>query len=270
MAEFKDLTKEALQYLVDTGVALERAKEIARFEKNPNDPNGPGYMIYGGSVKFTEPHDEPLPPELCVASLAGLVEFIKADTDNLIGANDVMIRVESPLDVQLYGPLHGYQKKRPQLAYARAMVPHIPFGRFLTPDEFNVMLQTSFVESETRDSVLSFAGIVKIDAGMTTADDGFSQRVSVSKSAGGCGLTSANIRNPFILAPRRTFAEIEQPMSPFILRFNEEGNIALFEGDGGAWQYAAIMEIKRHLNYEIHGYAYGEDPGRYPNIHVIA
>ena len=52
------------------------------------------------------------------------------------------------------------------------------------------------------------------------------------------------------LKPFRTFREIEQPESEFILRYQNRNGIeaALFEGDGGCWKLDAILRIKEWLS----------------------
>ena len=55
------------------------------------------------------------------------------------------------------------------------------------------------------------------------------------------------------LTPLRTFYEVEQPTSPFVLRFNEDAEAALFEGDGGAWQLRAVENIKNWLTAQLIG-----------------
>ena len=47
--------------------------------------------------------------------------------------------------------------------------------------------------------------------------------------------------------------EVEQPESPFILRFNENANAALFEGDGGAWKLRAVENIRAWLAGKLEG-----------------
>lgn len=63
------------------------------------------------------------------------------------------------------------------------------------------------------------------------------------------GRGNAQVPNPVILAPYRTFPEIEQPLSKFIFRMkNDRGpEAALFEADGKAWRNKAIRDIKEYL-----------------------
>ena len=49
----------------------------------------------------------------------------------------------------------------------------------------------------------------------------------------------------------RTFSEIEQPESNFVLRVDRDANIALFEADGGAWKNAAVARIRDYLKWRL-------------------
>ena len=53
------------------------------------------------------------------------------------------------------------------------------------------------------------------------------------------------------LRPFRTFQEVEQPESEFLLRMDEEGNIGLFEADGGMWKLTARQTIKAFLEANL-------------------
>lgn len=45
----------------------------------------------------------------------------------------------------------------------------------------------------------------------------------------------------------RTFLEVEQPESQFLLRLNEKGEVGLFEADGGMWKLAAKKNVSTYL-----------------------
>ena len=53
------------------------------------------------------------------------------------------------------------------------------------------------------------------------------------------------------LRPYRTFLDIHQPASEFVLRIKadkDEGpRCALFEADGGAWRFTALEHIKSYM-----------------------
>ena len=49
------------------------------------------------------------------------------------------------------------------------------------------------------------------------------------------------------LQPYRTFLEIDQPVSEFLLRVGKEGSISLREADGGVWRLEAKRSIAAWL-----------------------
>lgn len=59
------------------------------------------------------------------------------------------------------------------------------------------------------------------------------------------------VPNPVILRPCRTFTEIEQPYSPFILRVADGPKAALFCADSGAWKLEDIKKIKEYLSQKL-------------------
>lgn len=110
-------------------------------------------------------------------------------------------------------------------------------------------LQSQFKSSEVTASILQVVGNLKDEAVKTYADDGTSQIVTAK-----VGLTrppeNVLLPNPVSLRPYRTFPEVEQPTSPFILRMQstKEGpQVALFEADGGKWKLDAIASIRDYL-----------------------
>ncbi len=62
------------------------------------------------------------------------------------------------------------------------------------------------------------------------------------------------IPKPMVLRPFRTFCEIEQPESKFIVRVRDrhgDFQIALFEADGGAWEMSAIHRIREYMEMHL-------------------
>lgn len=53
------------------------------------------------------------------------------------------------------------------------------------------------------------------------------------------------------LRPFRTFLEVEQPESEFLLRLDDDGNVGLFEADGGMWQQTAKASIAAYFEDKL-------------------
>lgn len=184
---------------------------------------------------------------LTVSTLTGLVDYIKSDLDKL--PEKLLIQVISPREGALYSPLNA-DREREQYISAEAILPdNVVYDRFIGTEQFNIMLQSAFVDVGTKSALLKYTGLIQDEAVKTTGDDGVSQQVTVKTGVASVG--QAIVPNPVELAPYRTFPEVEQPISKFIFRMQEGPRAALYEADGGAWRNKAILSIKEYLQEEL-------------------
>lgn len=204
-------------------------------------------------VQPVKPEREEKPDVFSAFSLGGLVDFIKTDVDGLFQDANIrhIVRVVNTKKVEVLSPMHGYYKERDVVAKCDALVPEIPFDAFMDVDEFQIMLQSRFADSENRAKVLLLSGSLRTEQTGEVADDGVSQRVTINR--GVATAENVTVKNPVILKPMRTFYEVDQPESPFILRFDENARAALFEGDGGAWKLRAVENIRTWLADNLKG-----------------
>ncbi len=247
------------EFLVNVGKEISDAKQQPIIE----DINGEKYLFYRGQynrVKPSDPEEDRQPSPFKAFSLHGLIDYIKADVDAMFGDPERrhIVRVSDVNKVEVITPVTGFYKKRYAIAYCEALVPAIPFNQYLDAEDFQIMVQTRFRETENRALVLKLSGSLRSEQNMQTADDGVSQKVTINK--GVATAADVTVKNPVELFPLRTFYEVEQPASPFVLRFNENAEAALFEGDGGAWKLKAVQNIKDWLEAELAGY----------NVEIIA
>ncbi len=220
--------REALEYLVKLGENKEPVVELEQ-----------GTFSKISLTRITDP----IAAKLIVSTLTGLVDFIKANIDELEGK--LLIQVKSPDEVALYSPLN-IDRDREKYVSAEAILPNnVVYERFLDTERFNIMLQSAFVDAYDKKVLLKYTGLVQDDAVKSIGDNGISQAVTIK--TGVASLGQAEVPNPVTLAPFRTFPEIEQPESKFIFRMKEGPSAALFEADGGAWRNKAILSIKEYL-----------------------
>ena len=240
------------EYLVSVGKEIAEAKEQPIIE----EIDGHKYVFFQGRyerVRTIERDEENQPAVFKAFSLQGLVDFIKADVDGLFKDPERrhIVRVTDVDKVEVLTPVTGFYKKRYLVAECNALVPPIPFNTFKDAEDFQIMVQTRFEDTENRALVLKLSGSLRNEQTMQTADDGVSQRVTINK--GVATAADVTVKNPVSLIPLRTFYEVKQPASPFVLRFNEDSEAALFEGDGGAWKLKAVKNIKEWLEAELKG-----------------
>ena len=84
---------------------------------------------------------------------------------------------------------------------------------------------------------------------MTTRDNGVSQEVEARTGVSLKQLVQVKPRVQ--LRPYRTFLEVEQPESEFILRLDNDGNVGLFEADGGMWKMQAKASIVAYFEEKL-------------------
>jgi hypothetical protein len=156
--------------------------------------------------------------------------------------------------VRLSEPLTGdYFRNRYVLALAQLDErTGFSFGHWQVLEDFIIGLQVHFVHTDARAAVLKLLGNVKDEAVQTSQDDGVTQTVQAKRGA--VLADNVPVPNPVVLAPFRTFREVEQPSSAFILRLKTGGpSAALFEADGGAWRLEAVRRVSTWLQEQLAG-----------------
>lgn len=185
---------------------------------------------------------------LTINTLSGLVDYIQSDMDKTEEYNPLLIQVVSPTMVKLYSQLNS-NKKRDLLVQASARIPEFQFDRFHDAENFNIKMQSCFVDHEDRAIVLKVVGNIKSDEVKTYGDDGVSQ--TVTAKTGIASVENVIVPNPVVLQPYRTFQQVAQPASSFVFRMKEGPSAALYEADGGAWETEAMKNIAEYLKKEL-------------------
>lgn len=240
-------------------------KEFAQYLAKQNEPktvdvDGKTYIVCpNGVLEGVETHEikenaylkreldriatEELPEPMNVTTLTGVADYIKKNPDNYINSRrKAIIHIAGEDRVELCCQLDALNG-RPKLLIANAITPKLAFGRRMSQEEFIIMMQSQFAQTEDRDKLLRIISHLKEDAGKETYDNGLAQTVIVK--SGVATLSNEEIPNPAMLAPFRTFIEIEQPRSYYVCRLHDGGDVSLNDASGGEWRIQAIESIKR-------------------------
>ena len=180
-----------------------------------------------------------------VRSLSGLVDYVKSNFDH---DRTLMIHVKSPTEVNVFDALNDVNDRRTYVR-AGALLPSITFEQFVDREKFQIMLQACFVGNQDKEQVLKVVSSIIEENSVQTQDDGVTQRVTAKTGVATVG--NVNVPNPVTLKPFRTFAEVSQPESEFVLRLKDGGRVGLFEADGGAWELNAMANIAEYLSNEL-------------------
>lgn len=227
--------QKALEYLV--GLGKVQTLEV----------NGQTYSPVGLN-HIRMPKVEPIK----VNSLTGLVDYLKSKFDE--GAFDgTMVHVVSESQVKLVSNILD-DSGRETYMVAEAFSPKFNFGNFYEVESFIIAMQSCFVPNDDSARILKVVGNIKEENVRQTGDDGVSQRVTAK--TGIATVEEVVVPNPVVLAPFRTFLEVEQPESKFIyrMRSGQSGpGCALFEADGGAWRLEAMERVRAFLEAALDG-----------------
>lgn len=200
------------------------------------------------------PLDPDTPKALSFYTLAAFAAYLKADP----AAAGMLVHVVTPTRVEAVGTLEGADKHiRRTLAVAECQLGN-PLGfSFNTPapmDTLNIALQTCFAPKGDVDDLRKFCASVKSTEELGLADDGVSQQVQAK--SGIAAVLDTKVRNPWQLAPWRTFPEIDQPLSPYVLRFVKDGDPrgGLYETGNAHWRTEAVANIAAWLRGALVGW----------------
>lgn len=186
-------------------------------------------------------------------NLSSIVNFIKhawdADLHDIDDTVQKIIHVEDAGKVNLYSSVCNECMDRQKFMKAEWAGNKFPFGQFMDAEKFNILLQTCFMETDDLKVIQQVVGNLRDEAVQNYGDDGVSQSVTIRTGIATVG--QVRVPSPAKLRPYRTFLEVEQPASLFILRMREGGQCALFEADGGLWRETARQNIRNYFEYEL-------------------
>lgn len=202
------------------------------------------------STKPLHPVHEPTPVTLEVATLTGLVDYLKENVDGL-DPSKLILHVEDHATVHVRTCLRGDFAQRFYILTARADLLQMQFNSWIDSEKFNIFMQACFLpDPQThRAEILRIIGNIQQGATMNVKDDGVTQETTIKTGIARVGTES--IPNPVTLRPYRTFNEVDQPASQFIFRMQEGPRCMLVEADGGAWHNEARKNIKNYLEFEL-------------------
>lgn len=188
------------------------------------------------------------PNTLPLHSLDALVKLVRTEAS----------RAESPLYITIPDHLtvRCFGQPQPDARYFRqfyyeAHATDVPgWGEKvqLGFEEAQIAMRTRF--QETADTVYALKLLSDICCGAKVVynDNGIATTVTTQK---GVALQSNEQIRPIItLKPYRTFQEVEQPESIFLIRVNERG-ITFTEADGGMWKLKARQTVKAFLEEQL-------------------
>ena len=116
-------------------------------------------------------------------------------------------------------------------------------------DKAIIELKSRFLPTQDTEYLINLISRINNDQGVNSEDTGVSQTVTVK--SGVHLMSTEQVKSRLALQPFRTFREIPQPISEFILRLDEQKGVGLIEADGGIWKMEAKDNIKKYFEDQL-------------------
>lgn len=194
----------------------------------------------------------PKPERIEIHTLTGILDFM----NTLVDPNDcdIFIQVANEESVLVLSSIFGpFEQRKFFLHSTNINKTDFVFGQPYDLEQFIVAVQSQFVQDEVTASILKLVGNVKDETVSNWTDDGVTQ--AVTAKTGIALVERVKVPNPVVLRPFRTFLEVEQPPSLFVLRMKQSQGSAptcsLHQADGGLWRLTAIASIRDFLKSKL-------------------
>jgi hypothetical protein len=232
----------------------ETVKEVERIVKEGMVVNSKG--VDYSYKELTPISDNRVVAKLNVKSLSSIKTYLDGKIDDLDKERS-FIHIVDEESVVLRKYYNTETKQRESIIEASPFVTKKDFklNAFVELESFKISLLSMFEQTKDRDTLVDFISKISVKAGEEIEDDGLSQKVTASKMIGGHLNEKVNAPTTVKLKPFRTFTEVAQPESEFVLRLKHDKysgvQVGLFESDGGAWRVDAMKNINKWVLQNI-------------------
>lgn len=227
------MIKKALEYLID----LKKPESITIDDLDYKDQK---YVLV----------NRPVVDAIGLKSLSGLVDYIHGPDG--IKKDDAVIIADWNI-VTLYSRIINPTRQRETIAESRAEAKQFDFGIWKNSAEFIIGLQSLFQRNADWEKVITIVSSVTSVKELTADDNGVNQNVQFKAGIQRKG--EGSIGDRYTLTANRTFSEVQQPTTEFVLRLREkEGEgiqAALFEADNGVWEQDCRLNVKDYLKQKL-------------------
>lgn len=184
------------------------------------------------------------PEALTLHSLNALAKLVK--TEAACAEELLYITIPDHLTVRCFGRPNPEGRWHRQTYYEVKATDVPGWGEKvqMSFDEMQIALRTRFQQTQDMPYVQKLLSEISTGAKVTFNDSGVATTIVTKK---GIDLQANETIRPIVtLRPYRTFQEVDQPESMFLIRINERG-IAFVEADGGMWKLKARETVKSSL-----------------------
>lgn len=188
---------------------------------------------------------------ITLSSLDAMVKFVTREAARLTDSI-LFLTIPNHMTVECFtSPDKGSRNLRTYLYEAKATdVPGWAEKMQLGFEEAQIALRTRFQPTDDIQYAQKLLSDITTGCKVTYNDNGVATTIVTQQGVALQGKTT--IRPIINLRPYRTFQEVEQPASDFMIRVNDR-YITFIEADGGMWKLAARETVKAYLEEHLAG-----------------
>lgn len=188
------------------------------------------------------------PKSITLTGLDSVCKMVVNEANDLFPGDQILIQVEDYRTVHVFTTLDG-EMDRCWLYKCEADTPRVKTGTFMSHEEAVIQIQSLYIPNDDTRYLLKLLSSVSQESKVSSKDNGVSQTVEART---GVALTTNLEVRPYVnLQPFRTFLEVPQPESMFLLRLDNDGKVALIEADGGVWKLEATRNIAGYFEENL-------------------
>jgi hypothetical protein len=182
-----------------------------------------------------------------VTGLDSICKLVRNEAGHI--GRQIFVRVSDYKEVSVFTTLDS-DEERFYLYKCAADTPSVTMGRFLPYENAVIEIRSLYIPTPDTDYLLKLLASVSTESKVTSSDNGVTQKVEAK--AGIALSTLVEVKPRVVLKPFRTFVEVDQPESEFLLRISDKGEIGLFPADGGVWKLEATRNVAGYFEKELH------------------
>ena len=190
---------------------------------------------------------KPMPRCIDLTGLDSICKMVRNEAEHV--GLQIFIQVKDYKSVTVFTELDA-DEDRLYLYKCSADTPEVTMGYFMDYEKAIIELRSLYIPNTGTQYLLQLLGSISNESKVTTSDNGVTQKVEAKS---GIALSSmVEIEPRVTLQPFRTFVEVAQPESDFLLRINDRGQIGMFPADGGVWKLEATRNVAAYFEEKLH------------------
>lgn len=189
---------------------------------------------------------KPMPRCIDLTGLDSICKMVRNEAEHV--GQQIFIQVKDYRNVSVFTSLDS-DEDRLYLYKCAADTPVVSTDRFVDYEKAVIELRSLYIPNEGTEYLLQLLSSISNESKVTSTDNGVTQKIEAKS---GIALNSMVTVKPRVtLQPFRTFIEVAQPASEFLLRINERGEIGFYQADGGVWKLEATRNVAAYFEEKL-------------------